>query len=137
MFHHGALRVLRVSHQGQGLRATAPAVRSATTLRLRDRVGGRIPGQADAGCRNTVFNINRAQTGAEYFTRFLALGARAFRVEFLNETPEELVRTVGAISSLLRGEIIGAAFWREFKLINQLGVTRARWSPPAGPHQEI
>jgi putative protease len=94
-------------------------------LRLRDRVGAEFPVKADAGCRNTVFN-NRAQTGAEYVTRFLALGARAFRVEFLNETPEELGRTVRSYQQLLRGEITGAALWREFKLINQLGVTRGQ-----------
>jgi putative protease len=94
-------------------------------LRLRDRVGAEFPIKADAGCRNTVFN-NRAQTGAEYVTRFLALGARAFRVEFLNETPDELVRTVRSYQQLLRGEITGAALWREFKLINQLGVTRGQ-----------
>jgi putative protease len=94
-------------------------------LRLRDRVGAEFPVKADAGCRNTVFN-NRAQTGAEYVTRFLALGARAFRVEFLNETPDELVRTVQCYRQLLRGEITGAELWREFKLINQLGVTRGQ-----------
>ena len=27
---------------------------------------------------------------------------------------------------LLRGEITGAALWKEFKLINQLGVTRGQ-----------
>jgi U32 family peptidase len=100
-------------------------------LRLRDRVGAEFPVKADAGCRNTVFN-NRAQTGAEYVTRFLALGARAFRVEFLNETPEELVRTVRSYQQLLRGEISGAALWREFKLINQLGVTRGQME--SAPH---
>jgi U32 family peptidase len=100
-------------------------------LRLRDRVGAEFPVKADAGCRNTVFN-NRAQTGAEYFARFLALGARAFRVEFLNETPEELGRTVRRYQQLLRGEISGAELWREFKLINQLGVTRGQMetAPP-------
>jgi putative protease len=94
-------------------------------LRLRDRVGAEFPVKADAGCRNTVFN-NRAQTGAEYVARLLALGARAFRVEFLNESPEELQRTVRSYQQLLRGEITGAALWREFKLINQLGVTRGQ-----------
>jgi putative protease len=94
-------------------------------LRLRDRVGAEFPVKADAGCRNTVFN-DRAQTGAEYVARFLALGARAFRVEFLHETPEELGRTVRSYQQLLRGEISGAELWREFKLINQLGVTRGQ-----------
>jgi putative protease len=94
-------------------------------LRLRDRVGAEFPVKADAGCRNTVFN-NRAQTGAEYVSRLLALGARAFRVEFLNESPEELQRTVKSYQQLLRGGITGAELWREFKLINQLGVTRGQ-----------
>ena len=98
-------------------------------LRLRDRVGAELPVKADAGCRNTVFN-NRAQTGAEYVSRLLALGARAFRVEFLNETPQELVRTVQCYQQLLRGEITGAGLWREFTLINQLGVTRGQMEAP-------
>jgi putative protease len=92
-------------------------------LRLRDRVGARLPVKADAGCRNTVFN-NRAQTGAEYVARLLALGARWFRVQFIDETPDELIRTVGRYQQLLHGELSGAALWREFRLINQLGVTR-------------
>jgi len=101
-----------------------------TDLRLRDRVGAELPVKADAGCRNTVFN-NRAQTGAEYVSRLLALGARAFRVEFLNEGPEELQRTVRSYQQLLRGEITGAELWREFKLINQLGVTRGQMETAA------
>src|SRR5664280_1066748 len=102
-----------------------------TDLRLRDRVGAEFPVKADAGCRNTVFN-NRAQTGAEYVARLLALGARAFRVEFLNESPEELQRTVRSYRQLLRGAITGAELWREFKLVNQLGVTRGQMeaAPP-------
>jgi putative protease len=98
-------------------------------LRLRDRVGAELPVKADAGCRNTVFN-NRAQTGAEYLSRLLALGVGAFRVEFLNETPEELVRTVQRYQQLLRGEITGAGLWRELRLINQLGVTRGPMEAP-------
>jgi putative protease len=99
-------------------------------IRLRDRIGAGFPVKADAGCRNTVFN-NRAQTGAEYVSRVLALGARAFRVEFLDENPEELQRTVRSYRQLLRGEITGAALWREFKLINQLGVTRGQMEAAA------
>lgn len=92
---------------------------------LRDRVGAELPLKADAGCRNTVFN-NRAQTGAEYVGRFLDLGARAFRVEFVNESPEDVGRTVRRYRQLLKGEISGAELWRELKLINQLGVTRGQ-----------
>ncbi|MBI5771617.1 MAG: U32 family peptidase [Verrucomicrobia bacterium] len=92
---------------------------------LRDRVGAELPLKADAGCRNTVFN-NRAQTGAEYVARLLELGARSFRVEFVNEPPDEITRTLTRYGQLLRGEISGADLWRELKLLNQLGVTRGQ-----------
>ena len=92
---------------------------------LRDRVGADLPLRADAGCRNTVFN-NRAQTGAEYVGRLLELGARSFRVEFVNENADEVSRTLSRYARLLRGEISGAELWRELKLLNQLGVTRGQ-----------
>ncbi len=92
---------------------------------LRDRVGADLPLKADAGCRNTVYN-NRAQTGAEYLTRFLDLGARSFRIEFIHETADEIVRTLGCYRQLLQGEMTGADLWRELKVINQLGVTRGQ-----------
>ncbi len=94
-------------------------------VRLKDRTGAEFPLKADAGCRNTVYN-NRAQTGAEYIDRLLGLGARSFRVEFVNETPAEVVRTITQYQRLLRREISGADLWRELKLLNQLGVTRGQ-----------
>ena len=94
-------------------------------VELGDRTGALLPLKADAGCRNTVFN-NRAQTGAEFVSRLLELGARSFRVEFVNEPAEEVARTVRSYARLLRGEIEGGALWRELKLINQLGVTRGQ-----------
>jgi putative protease len=101
-------------------------------VRLRDRVGAELPLKADAGCRNTVYN-NRAQSGAEYVGRFLELGARAFRVEFVNETADEVSRTADRYTRLLRGELTGDALWRELKLLNQLGVTRGQME--AAPQQ--
>jgi len=94
-------------------------------VKLRDRVGAEHPLKADAGCRNTVFN-SQAQTGAEFVDRMLALGVRNFRIEFLNETAEEVVRTITKYRQLLRGEISGTQLWRELKLFNQLGVTRGQ-----------
>ena len=99
-------------------------------LRLRDHIGAEHPVKADAGCRNTVFN-SRAQTGAEFVGRMIELGARHFRVEFLDEEADEIARTVGRYRQLLTGEITGAELWREFKLINQLGVTRGQMDAPA------
>jgi putative protease len=92
-------------------------------VQLQDRVGALHPLKADAGCRNTVFNA-RAQTGADYLSKMLALGARHFRLEFLNETPAEMSRAISSYRQLLRGEITGQELWRELKLLNQLGVTR-------------
>jgi U32 family peptidase len=94
-------------------------------VKLRDRVGALHSLKADAGCRNTVFN-SMAQTGAEYFERMVALGARQFRIDFLNETPEQVTQTIAKYRQLLRGEITGQQLWRELKLVSQLGVTRGQ-----------
>ena len=94
-------------------------------VRLRDRVGAEHPLKADAGCRNTVFN-SQAQTGAEFVERLLGLGVGHFRLEFLNEAPDEVLRTITKYRQLLRGEISGTQLWRELKLFNQLGVTRGQ-----------
>ena len=94
-------------------------------VQLRDRAGAAHPLKADVGCRNTVFNA-RAQTGAEYVSRMLGLGARHFRIEFLNETPAQVGQILGKYQRLLRGEIDGGALWRDLKVLNQLGVTRGQ-----------
>ncbi len=72
-------------------------------VKLRDRVGAEHTLKADAGCRNTVFN-SQTQTGAEYIAKMIELGVRNFRVEFLDETPETVVRTIAKYRQLLRGE---------------------------------
>jgi putative protease len=94
-------------------------------LKLRDRVGAQHPIKADVGCRNTVFNA-LAQTGAEYVMRMVDLGVRHFRLEFLNESPDQVIGTIEKYRALLRGDISGAQLWRELKLFNQLGVTRGQ-----------
>jgi putative protease len=94
-------------------------------VKLRDRVGAEHSLKADVGCRNTVFNA-RAQTGAEYVSRLIALGAYHFRIEFLNESTEQVVQTLCRYRQILRGEITATQLWRELKLINQLGVTRVQ-----------
>jgi putative protease len=92
-------------------------------LKLRDCAGAEHPVKADAGCRNTVFNA-RAQTGVEDVSHLLALGARHFRIEFLNETPGQVAETISAYRQLLDGRITASQVWRELRLLNQLGVTR-------------
>ncbi|WP_392530868.1 DUF3656 domain-containing protein [Nostoc sp. C117] len=92
-------------------------------VKLKDRVGSEHVLKADIGCRNTVFN-GTAQTGAEYVQRLIELGLRHLRIEFVNETPEQVSKTIHCYSQLLQGEITGSQLWRELKLQNQLGVTR-------------
>ena len=101
-------------------------------VQIRDRVGQDHPLKADAGCRNTVFNA-RAQTGAEYAARLIALGARHFRIEFVNETAAETARVIAQYQSLLKGELTGADLWRDLKLHPQLGVTRGPMEPARTP----
>ncbi len=92
-------------------------------VKLRDRIGIEHILKADTGCRNTVFN-GKAQTGAEYVQHLIKLGIHQFRLEFVNESPEEVTRTIASYQKLLRGEIAGSQLWRDLKLHNQLGVTR-------------
>jgi putative protease len=92
-------------------------------VKLRDRVGTEHILQADAGCRNTIFN-GTAQTGAEYVQRLIELGVRYFRIEFVNETPDQVKQTIHRYNQLLQGEITGSQLWQKLKLQNQLGVTR-------------
>ena len=92
-------------------------------VKLRDRTGMEHVLQADAGCRNTVFN-GLAQTGAEFVERLGALGARHFRVEFLDESAQQVTHTLTAYQKLLQGEISGQQLWRSLNLSSQLGVTR-------------
>ncbi|HEY9851327.1 MAG TPA: DUF3656 domain-containing protein [Leptolyngbyaceae cyanobacterium] len=94
-------------------------------VELRDRVGSEHILQADAGCRNTLFNAI-AQTGAEYVQHLIDLGITNFRIEFLNETPQQVTDTIHRYHQLLQGKITGSQLWRELKLLNQLGVTRGQ-----------
>jgi U32 family peptidase len=92
-------------------------------ITIKDRVDMYHPLKADAGCRNTVFNA-KAQTGADYVQEFIDGGVNAFRIEFLNESADEVVKSMDRYERLLQSEISGNELWRELKLINQLGVTR-------------
>lgn len=90
---------------------------------LRDRTGTDHILQADAGCRNTLYN-GVAQTGAEFMTRLVEQGARTFRIDFLNETPSQIQQILTCYQQLLNGEITGQQLWQTLKVSSQLGVTR-------------
>lgn len=92
---------------------------------LKDRVGFSHPVRVDEGCRNTVYNAIE-QSGAEYLPEFQGLGVRTYRVEFLEETPEQVRRVLSLYEQALRGEVSGTHVWRTLKAMNQLGVTRGQ-----------
>jgi putative protease len=54
----------------------------------------------------------------------MELGARHFRIEFVQESADETARTIARYQALLKREITGAQVWRELKLHPRLGVTR-------------
>lgn len=92
-------------------------------VKLRDRVGSEHVLQADVGCRNTVFNAT-AQTGAEYVSQLMGMGLQHLRIEFLDESPEQVRQVIANYLQLIDGSITGSQVWRNLKLHNQLGVTR-------------
>lgn len=92
---------------------------------LQDRIGMSHPVRVDEGCRNTVYNAIE-QSGAEYLPQFRELGLTAYRVEFLEESPEQVREVLDLYSRALRGAISGTSVWRALKATNQLGVTRGQ-----------
>lgn len=92
---------------------------------LQDRIGMSHPVRVDEGCRNTVYNAIE-QSGAEYLSHFMELGVPSYRVEFLEETPEQVHQVISLYNQALRGEISGTQVWKTLKATNQLGVTRGQ-----------
>lgn len=92
-------------------------------VKLKDRVGSEHPLRADVGCRNTLFNAV-PQSAAREVPRLIKRGARAFRVELLEETPEQAERTIRLYQQVIAGEQNGRAAWSELKASDQYGVTR-------------
>ncbi len=90
---------------------------------LCDRTGTEHVLQADAGCRNTLYN-GVAQTGAEFIPRLIDHGAHHFRIDFLNETPHQVQQILDYYQQLLQGKITGRQLWQTLTISNQLGVTR-------------
>lgn len=92
---------------------------------LQDRIGMSHPVRVDEGCRNTVYNAID-QSGAEYLPQFRELGVSAYRVEFLEESPDQVLKVLDLYSRALAGDISGTHVWRSLKATNQLGVTRGQ-----------
>jgi putative protease len=92
-------------------------------VKLRDRVGMEHPLKADVGCRNTLYNAV-PQTAAEYLPRLLSRGVTHLRVEFLDDTPEAVARTIGLYAEAIQGGRDPKNLWRDLKATGKYGVTR-------------
>ena len=93
------------------------------TVLLRDRSGAEHPLRADLGCRNTLFN-GRAQSAAEAIPALLRAGVRHFRLELLQDSPDDARRRLDLYRRALAGEISGRQVWQREQLDSRLGVTR-------------
>ena len=92
-------------------------------VKLRDRVGMEHPLKADVGCRNTLFNAV-PQTAAEYLPRLLARGVRHLRVEFLDDNPAAVTRTLTLYTDAITGHRDPKTLFRDLKATGKYGVTR-------------
>jgi putative protease len=94
-------------------------------IAVRDRVGEAHPIRADVGCRNTVFNA-RPQSGVSHLESLLAAGLRRFRIELLNETPEEAVQLLRAYREAIAGRSDPRRLAKALGARDQLGVLSSK-----------
>jgi putative protease len=92
-------------------------------VHLRDRVGMLHPLTADIGCRNTLFNAT-PQSAAEVVPTLQDAGVNHFRIDLLDESPNDLRRIIQLYRDLLAGQIAGKEVWRQLQAANRVGVTR-------------
>ena len=93
-------------------------------IAVRDRVGEAHPIRADVGCRNTVFNA-RPQSGVSHLENLLGAGLRRFRLELLNETPEEAVRLLQAYREVIAGRSDPRRLAKSLGARDQLGILKS------------
>jgi U32 family peptidase len=101
-------------------------------VNLRDRVGMQHPLQADVACRNTLYNA-AAQSGAEAVAELIERGVGSLRIELLEETGAELLKTVTAYRDLIAGKLDGREVWRQLRAANRVGVTRGTLEAARNP----
>ena len=90
-------------------------------IAVRDRVGEAHPIRADVGCRNTVFNA-RPQSGVSHLPKLLDVGLRKFRIELLDESPDESVHLLRVYRETLQGKKDPRRLAQSLGARDQLGV---------------
>jgi putative protease len=100
------------------------------TVALRDAAGRAHPVMADVGCRNTVFGAE-AQHAAAHLDEWRAAGIFRFRLEFVHESQEQVVRVTRAFEDTLAGRRSARDLVQSLQRIAPGGVTEGSLYVPA------
>jgi len=97
---------------------------------LRDSNGRPHPVMADVGCRNTVFGAE-AQEASLHLAEWQAAGIRHFRLEFVHETPDQVIRISRAFAEYFAGGVTSAELRRVLQRAAPAGVTEGSFFVPS------
>jgi putative protease len=97
---------------------------------LRDAGGREHPVMADVGCRNTVFGAE-AQQAAAHLALWRSADIRHYRLEFVNESAEQVSRTAEAFAEALDGRRSAPDLARELQGIAPEGITEGSLYVPS------
>jgi putative protease len=99
-------------------------------VELRDSNGRAHPVMADIGCRNTVFGAE-AQEASAHLKAWLEAGIRHFRVEFVHESADAVIRVAQAFEDALARRSTPAELHRRLEHASPRGVTQGSLFVPA------
>ena len=85
-------------------------------VHLRDQTGADNLVLADMGCRNTVFSA-QAQSGAYSLLQWMDAGARQFRLELVDESPDDVKRIVQGYRNVLEGGLRPKELWEILEVV--------------------
>ncbi|MFL6215972.1 MAG: DUF3656 domain-containing protein, partial [Blastocatellia bacterium] len=89
---------------------------------LRDVNGRAHPVTADVGCRNTVFGAE-AQEASRHLDEWLSAGIRHFRLEFVHESAEQVVKVTEAFEKRLAGKTSSDELYERLRRVAPQGTT--------------
>lgn len=96
---------------------------------LRDRNGRQHPVIADVGCRNTVFG-SEAQEATKHLPMWLNAGVQHLRIEFVQETPAQIMQVVNWFTQGLRGAMSWSDVGRALRHSAPQGTTEGSFFVP-------
>jgi putative protease len=91
-------------------------------VELKDSAGRAHPVIADVGCRNTVFG-SEAQEASGYIDQWRAAGIRHFRLEFADESAQQVHAVVRAFDLTLQGSMTTQKLGAELRKVAPQGTT--------------